>query len=271
MKFFSHRFLICLILISLVVYLSPDWVPCASAQSEDSELDRFKDRDKDEDEDKDREEDNHGARSWFQEMMLRMGFRLAVHSVHYLSQPDSTHFAPYPYAQGMPGFAGSTWSGMRSGFGQAQLVYHYIDHDLAGRGVRASGRLGSRIGIGVEGLEYQESLKEGGIETLSMFRLYLAKSLIIHEWIVTDINVGLKTIDEYAGLEVGGNLLWFVERPFVVRSALSLSMIDSDAFVDAYVGTGILLNRFEVNAGYRRLLWGGQDLSGFQIGAAFWF
>ncbi|MDZ7261528.1 MAG: hypothetical protein ONB05_05420, partial [candidate division KSB1 bacterium] len=184
---------------------------------------------------------------------------------------DPTRFLAYPYAAGEEGFANREANRERWGFGQVRTYYHRVDGEVDAIGFSLRGRLYSRVGLSLDYTRYCEQLSNNQTDHLNVFRLGLMKSIFINQWLILDLDFGVRTVDSCGGLEIGVHSQFFSRKPLVQEFWGSIGKMAGDVFGELNASVGVMVNRFQVDVGYRLLKWGDEYLTGGQVGLQLWF
>ncbi len=242
-------------------------------KKEEGKLKKFKERDNKEDESQtnhDGEEDDEGSSCFIREFMFNLTFEFAKYLV--AQRPDDpTRFMSYPYLSNTAGFTVRHDDEFRRGFGQIGLNYEWVDDNLNALGVSLRGRLHSRAGLYLDYSYFREELSNNRSDHLNLFRVGLIKSLYINRSLILDLDLGLRTVSDYGGLEIGLHSQFFPAKPFVLEFLGTIGSIDADVFTQFDAKVGLLVNRFQLEGGYRILNWGDENLSGAILGVKLWF
>lgn len=272
MKIVKYHIHFCLILFFLLIQSlslsAQDDIERKKKKSEDSEkkgkLEQFKS------EDDDHTDEDEGSSFWAK-FLFDAGWEL---SKFLLFSPsfDSTRFCAYPYANGEYGLAMMNAAPRyRTGFGQVQIAYHYLDHDLYGLIYSFRGRLNSIAGLSLEVSQYHEDLMNRPDDSMTLIRLGLMKSLLIREYLIWDLDLGLRTVDSEAGFDGGMRFQIFPKPPFHLELWLSAGSMNNHFFGEFKPMTGISISRFQWDIGFRYLQWSDEEMHGVITGARIWF
>ncbi|MBN2090759.1 hypothetical protein JW964_14195 [candidate division KSB1 bacterium] len=244
-------------------------------EKEEGQLKKFKERNKKEDKDgnsanNEGEDEDDESSCFLSELMFNLTFEFAKYLV--AQRPDDpTRFMSFPYLASTGGFPVKFDNEYRRGFGQIGFNYEQVDENLNALGLSFRGRLHSRAGLYLDYSYFREELSNNRSDHLNLFRVGLIKSIYINQNLILDLDLGLRTVSEYGGLEIGLHSQFFPAKPFVLEFLGTIGSIDSDLFTQFDAKVGLLVNRFQLEGGYRILNWGDENLSGAIFGLKLWF
>lgn len=253
-----------------VTILAQDDSDQRKKKSDDSEkkgkLGQFKHEDEKDDGENDDEEG-----SFWTEFLFDFGWELSKFLL-FSTSFDSTRFCIYPYAGGEYGLAVLQGAPLyRTGFGQVQLSYHYVDHNLYGIIFSLRGRLNTIAGLSLDISQYREDLMNEPDDSMTLIRLGLMKSLLIRAFLIWDLDLGIRTLDSDAGFDGGMRFQIFPKPPFCLDLWLSAGSINHTFFGEFKPMAGIMTGRFQWDLGFRYLQWGDEELHGAIAGIRIWF
>ncbi|MBN2104972.1 hypothetical protein JW835_13105 [bacterium] len=249
-----------------VVHADPGRRKKKSDESEKKgKLEQFKGDDDDE------EDEDEGTGHFWKELLFDAGWEFTKFLL-FSPSIDSTRFISYPYAQGESGLSVRDASLVyRTGFGQVQVAYHYIDDNIYGILFNFRGRLNDIAGLNLNITRYREDLMKEPDDNMIMVRLGLMKSLLIKERLIWDLDLGIRSLENNAGFDAGMRCQMFPKPPFSMDLWASAGSMNQSLFLEFKPMIGILTGRFQWDLGFRYLRWEDEDLHGVLCGMRIWF
>jgi hypothetical protein len=223
-------------------------------------------------EDEDDEDSGSCVGNFFTDLLLHAGWEFTKFLL-FSPSVDSTRFLAYPYAGGQPGISMAQKSSIRfrSGFGQVQAAYHYIDHDLTGFLFTARGRFNDIAGLNFQcGLYREDRVNQDDVD-LVMLRLGLMINLLVYENMIWDLDLGGRVIESSGGVDLGTRLQLFPKPPYSLDIWATLGGLNERFFLEFKPMAGFLIWRIQLDAGFRYMKWGHESLHGPVAGLRIWF
>lgn len=107
-------------------------------------------------------------------------------------------------------------------------------------------------------------------DQLGCYRCSIFYHLYSNSGLIADINLGVRFLDIYSSMDYGFRLMIFPVNPLSLNLDYSACTLDSDPFYEFNVSAGVMINRYEIFAGYRSITWAANRLDGPLFGGRLW-